>query len=136
MARNSLKKAIERRIKRSKRNVFLRKDFANLGGYDQVGRALRELLKEKIIVKVGYGLYAKARLNSITGQPMPAIIGGFARLIREALDRLGVKWRPTNTEKEYRQGSLQIPNGQSIVIKGRFNRKIVSDSLKLKVIHR
>lgn len=34
---------VEARIKRSKRDVFLREDFDDLGGYDQIGRALRQM---------------------------------------------------------------------------------------------
>jgi hypothetical protein len=130
----SLRKIIEVKIRRSRKNVFLRKDFEDLGGYDQVGRALRELIKEKRIVKIGYGLYAKARINSISGEPMPAIVGGFRNLVREALDRLGINWLPTDMEKEYDKGGLQIPSGQALIIRDRFNRKISSGSLELKVI--
>jgi hypothetical protein len=36
-----LKTQIDIKIKRSSRSVFLRADFEKLGGYDQIGRALR-----------------------------------------------------------------------------------------------
>lgn len=58
------KARIQSRLKRSKRYVFTRDDFKDLAGYDQVGRALRELVKEGLLLKVGYGVYTKARQNA------------------------------------------------------------------------
>src|SRR3546814_3410828 len=51
---------IERQIDRSKRNVFLRADFAKLGSYDAVGRALRPVTEAGRLVQIGYGLYARS----------------------------------------------------------------------------
>ncbi len=92
MKRASLKSRIKTKISQSSRLVFMRADFDRLGGYDQVGRALRELVTEGVLLKIGYGLYAKARLNRLTGSPMLAAEGGFEQIAQEALDRLGVKW--------------------------------------------
>lgn len=61
MPKLSLKQQVEQQISRTKQDVFLRADFEQLGGYDQVGRALRELVTEGKLLKIGYGLYAKAR---------------------------------------------------------------------------
>ena len=55
-----------------KSNVSLRGDFIDLGGYDQVGRALRQLAQKGKILKIGYGLYAKARVSPLTGEALPA----------------------------------------------------------------
>jgi len=60
------------RISRMKSNVSLRGDFIDLGGYDQVGRALRQLAQKGKILKIGYGLYAKARVSPLTGEALPA----------------------------------------------------------------
>lgn len=75
------KARIQSRLKRSKRYVFTRDDFKDLAGYDQVGSALRELVKEGLLLKVGYGVYTKARQNAITGKLMPAAPGGSAAVI-------------------------------------------------------
>ena len=40
----SLEARVLRRIKRQRRAVFMREDFSDLGGYDQVGRVLRSLV--------------------------------------------------------------------------------------------
>jgi hypothetical protein len=63
---------ISARIARKKCLVFLREDFADLGGYDQVGHILRSLVRAGKIIKIGYGLYAKAKKSSITGEVIPA----------------------------------------------------------------
>ena len=68
----SIKARIQKRLSRSKRYVFLRADFRDIAGYDQVGRTLRDLVKDGELLKVGYGVYTKARKNSITGKLMPA----------------------------------------------------------------
>ncbi|MBF4338919.1 S-adenosylhomocysteine hydrolase, partial [Vibrio anguillarum] len=52
--------AVERvyqKIKRSRRYVFERKDFDGFASYDQIGRALRQLVKQGELIKLGYGLY-------------------------------------------------------------------------------
>jgi hypothetical protein len=73
--------------------VFTRKDFNDLAGYDKVGRVLRELVKEGQLMKVGYGVYTKARQNTITGKLMPTVPGRwFAAVVIEALERLKVDY--------------------------------------------
>src|SRR5690606_2178472 len=82
----TIAEAIKRRVDRSKRNVFLRSDFAKLGSYDAVGRALRRKTEEDELVQIGYGLYAKAARSPFTGKPAPVI--GIRKLATEALARL------------------------------------------------
>ena len=137
MAKLSLKDNIEKKINRSNRNVFLRSDFKKLAGYDQVGRALRELVKEGKIIKVGYGLYAKARTNKITGKPMLAAENGFVQVADESLKRLKIKSQKTLAEKEFQTGiSTQIPINATYKPSRdkkpyRFSRKISYRNLKL-----
>ncbi|QEY50941.1 DUF6088 family protein [Legionella longbeachae] len=134
MSRASLRSKIEKKIGRSKRQVFLRSDFEKLSDYDQVGRALKELSREGKLLKIGYGLYAKARINRITGKPMLAAEGGFIAISREALTRLGVKWQYSNATKSYLTSSTQIPANAEVVVRSRFNRKIGTDKFTLKVV--
>ncbi|CAI2155979.1 Uncharacterised protein [Serratia fonticola] len=42
---------VQSRLKRSKSYVFTRDDFKDPAGYDQIGRALRELIKEGLLLK-------------------------------------------------------------------------------------
>jgi hypothetical protein len=104
--------------------VFIRGDFAALGGYDQVGRVLRKLEAQGRLVRIGKGLYAKARQNRITGKPMIAAPGGFDQAAKEALNRLGVRWEPSSAEKAYQAGSTHIPARVVVSVKGSFNRRI------------
>ncbi|KGS31076.1 S-adenosylhomocysteine hydrolase domain protein [Burkholderia pseudomallei MSHR5569] len=48
--------------------VFVRLEFAGLGSASQVGRALRALQAEGSIVKLGVGIYAKAKSSSLSGR--------------------------------------------------------------------
>lgn len=80
---------VKNRVSRRSSKVFLRADFADLGGYDQVGRALRRLVRDGVLLSIGYGLYAKARRSSLSGTTIPD--GDAIQLALEALDRLGVK---------------------------------------------
>lgn len=120
----SLEDRIKTKIARKKSNVFIREDFADLGGYDQVGRALLKLTRKGILAKLGYGIYAKTKKSQLTGEvvlaaPLPA-------LAKEALQKLDVKTLPTRAEKDYQEGrSTQIPSGRMIgVNKSRLSRKI------------
>lgn len=131
MKRLSLKAKVAMKISRSKREVFLRSDFEKLAGYDQIGRALRQLIAEGVLIKIGYGLYAKARLNRITGKPMLSAQGGFTQVAEEALSRLGVKWEPSKSIQAYQAGSTQIPANAEVIIFDRFNRRIGTEKFEL-----
>jgi hypothetical protein len=119
-----LEKKIRLRISRKKSiTVFLREDFADLGGYDQVGRVLRGLAAKGEVVRIGYGLYAKATQSSLTGRVVPQ--KPLPSLAREALARLGKEVAPSALEKEYNAGkTTQVPTGRRIAVKGRVSRKI------------
>ncbi len=119
----TLKYKIFARIARKKNIVFLREDFADLGGYDQVGRILRELARTEKIIKIGYGLYAKAKKSFITGETIP--VAPLPTLAKAALERLGVEVAPSTWERDYNAGkTTQVPTGRLIAVKGRVNRKI------------
>ncbi len=137
MPKLSLKQQVEQQISRTKQDVFLRADFEQLGGYDQVGRALRELVTEGKLLKIGYGLYAKARISSITGKPMLASNGGFKAVSEQALERLGVAWQPSDELVRYNKGeTTQVPVNATVIVKRRFNRKISLRNMQLQIEQR
>lgn len=118
--------AIARKVRRSKRNVFLRSDFAPLGSYDAVGRALRQKATEGQLVQIGYGLYAKAEVSPFTGKPVPIV--GIKKLATEALGRLGKKVAPSSLDDAYNRGrSTQVPTGRVVAVEDRVRRKIGYD---------
>jgi len=129
----SLKRQVEQQISRTKQDVFLRADFEQLGGYDQVGRAIRELVAEGKLLKIGYGLYAKARISSITGKPMLASNGGFKAVSEQALERLGVAWQPSDELVHNKGETTQVPVNATVIVKRRFNRKISLREMHLQV---
>jgi len=111
------------RIARRHSPVLLREDFDDLGGYDQVGRALLALTKKGKLIKIGYGLYAKAKVSSLTGNIVP--VEPLPALAKKALDRLGVSSLPSQAEIDYQEGrSTQVPTGRLIGVNKRISRKI------------
>lgn len=134
MARTSLKSQILTKIKRSRKNVFILKDFEKLSGYEQVGRALGSLTKSGLLIKIGYGLYAKAEENPLTGKPMFTADGGFLEVSEEALNRLKVKWKREESFLPENNPSYQVPANPGVVILDRFSRKIKTDKFELRVV--
>jgi len=118
---------IYQKIKRSRRYVFERKDFDGFASYDQIGRALKQLVKKGELIKLGYGLYTKARINSLTGKPMPTNPGGSDALMREILKMKGVDFEIDNLSLQSLSGeSTQIPSSvQYSWNPKQFNRKLV-----------
>ena len=117
---------LETRIKRAKRSVFMRSDFADIADYDQVGRGLRNLVRDGLLLKIGYGLYVRARINRITGALMPDNPGGNDGVLIEAMERLGVDYKFDDLSLKNLSGeSTQIPASVKIIPKSsRFTRKI------------
>lgn len=119
----TLEDKVSERISRQKSAVILRDDFKDLGGYDQIGRILRSLVAKGVIVKIGYGLYAKTTLSIVSGKRIPQ--KPLPSLAREALTRLGIETVPSTLEKSYNTGNTtQVPTGRVIGVRGRVRRKI------------
>ncbi len=127
----SLADRIFARIIRKKSSILLREDFRDLAGYDQVGRALRQLAAQGKIVKIGYGIYAKARVSALTGDVLP--VSSIPMLAKEALARLGEEVVPTQAELDYEAGrSTQVPTGRLIGVMGRISRKIGFNNISIR----
>jgi hypothetical protein len=122
----TLEDRIAYRIARSKGEVFMRKDFSDIADYDQVGRSLRQLVEKGKIVKIGYGLYAKAGVSPLSNRIVPR--RGLRDLATEALNKLKVEVVPSSYDRAYNEGKTsQIPTGRVIGVKGRVARKIGYD---------
>ena len=125
MTTKSLRQVIATRIARSRRDVFLTRDFTNLSDGDQVSRALRGLIADRVLVRLGKGVYAKARESSISDHVVLANPGGFQVVAQQALTRLGVAWEPTAAQRAFAAGmSTQIPANAVVKVKGRVSRKL------------
>ena len=124
--KQTLRQKIEQRITRQKgEDVFLTREFKQLGGEDQVLRALRALVEDGQLVRLGYGVYGRARRSRLSGEPILNSADGFSGAARQALDKLGVEWEPTKAERAYNEGrSTQVPINPVVRVKGRFSRRL------------
>src|SRR5882762_5706650 len=94
----TLRAKIEHRIARKARDsVFLTREFRDLGGEDQVLRVLRALVRDARLVRLGYGVYARAVISRLSGEPLLSHPSGLRGAAREALTKLGVQWEPTES---------------------------------------
>jgi hypothetical protein len=125
---------IAQQIANSPQEVFMRQDFAALGNYGQVGRSLHSLIEKKELIRIGQGLYAKAQLSPLSGQPIPR--RGIKELATEALQRLKVETAPSSYERDYNEGkTTQVPTGRVIGVKGNVQRRIGYNGKYIKFEH-
>ena len=104
---------IARSVGRSKRDVFLRADFAELGSPSRVTRAINEMINKGKLVRLGYGVYAKAIPSAITGNPIPRKT--LESLVVEALESLGIPAELGAARSAYAIGvTSQVPMSVTI----------------------
>jgi hypothetical protein len=125
----SLLRQLLTRIDRKRSDVFLRADFADLGGYDQVGRALRQLVQRGQLMKIGFGIYSRAIKSPFDNRPIPP--KGLSTL-RQALERVGIKPLPSRSERDYNAGlTTQVPTGRVVGVLRRVRRQIGYNGISL-----
>ena len=130
----TLKQKIHYRIARTHSDVFLPKEFRDLGGEDQVLRVLRGLVTDGELMRLGYGVYARAKRSRLTGRVMVDSGNGFSSAARQALTKLGVPWEPGSSERAYNEGrSTQIPATPTVKVKGRFQRRLSDGRTELRI---
>lgn len=128
----TLRQRVAARIARRRDDAFLTREFLDLGGERQVLRALRELTEQGRLIRLGYGVYGRAEISSLTRQPMLAG-DGFGSVARQALDKLKVRWEPTTAERAYNEGrSTQVPMTPRVRLRNsRFSRKLRYQTMEL-----
>jgi hypothetical protein len=125
MRQNTLREKIEVRIADKPEDVFLPREFTDLGDEDQVLRVLRNLVRAGSLVRLGYGVYGRAIQSRLTGEAILFSKNGFSGAVRQALTKLGVEWEPIEAEIAYNEGrSTQIPVNPVLCVKGRFSRQL------------
>jgi hypothetical protein len=113
LRRKTLRDKINDRIVRKSGDiVFLTREFAQLGTEDQVQRALRSLVRDGRLIRLGYGVYGRAVKSRLSGEPILHSPDGFIGAARQALDKLGVPWEPTEAERLQRP-AIDAGSGQS-----------------------
>lgn len=68
--------------------VVLRRELKDLGSASQLSAALRSLLAEGNLVRIGTGVYARAKPSVLSGKPIP--VSPLEVLAPLALRKLGV----------------------------------------------
>ncbi|MDO8645705.1 MAG: DUF6088 family protein [Candidatus Planktophila sp.] len=122
--KSSTQSRIARSVSRSKRDVFLRTDFSKFGTPSRVTRGISELVNKGKLIKLGYGVYAKAVPSAITGNPVPRKV--LETLAVETFSLLGVPITMGSARTNYSTGtSTQIPMSISVSTGStRINRKL------------
>jgi hypothetical protein len=124
MAKATTVERIKRRIANKSQEIFLRDDFVDIAGASQLSLALKELRADGYLVRLGYGVYAKAEISPITGFIRPRqsleILGS------EFLNRRGIPEIMGRAEREYSEGkTTQIPMKSALYTSGRrISRKL------------
>lgn len=88
--------------------MFLRSEFSGFGSPAHVSRALRYLIVKGVLVKLGVGVFAKAKSSVLTGKPIP--VRPLEVLAPLILQKLGVKIAAGRAVQECNVCySLQLP---------------------------
>jgi len=129
----TLRQRIEARMAKRRDDAFLTREFLDLSGERQVLRALRELTEEGKLIRLGYGVYGRAEISSLTNKPM--LTGdGFGQVSRQVLNKLKIPWEPTTAERDYNEGrSTQVPMTPRVRLQpgNRFSRKLRYNTMEL-----
>ena len=108
MKKDKLITRMKKSIANRRGEIVLRSDFNGFASPSAVTAALQILLKEGVLLRIGYGVYAKTEKSVFTGEPIP----------REPLETLAVQFfRRKNIpfrlgfyQREYAEGrTTQIP---------------------------
>lgn len=101
---------LQRFTAQSKGDVFLRSDFAQFGTPSQITRALRRMQAAGELVRIGLGVYARAKPSVLSGKPISA--RPLEELAPTTLQRLGIAVKPSKAVEAHNAGrTSQLPCG-------------------------
>ncbi len=104
----TIKDRMIRSVSMRRSEIVLRSDFERMGSQSQISRVLVDFVREGRLVRIGYGVFAKARRSSLSGKPVPR--QPLEVLVAEALRRLNIEASVGQPEQEYASGkSTQVP---------------------------
>jgi hypothetical protein len=99
---------VQRSIAARSGEVVLRRDLVRFGSAAQVSRALKQLVADGRLVRIGTGVYAKAKPGPLSGIPMARQPLG--ALAAETFDRLGISWQLGAAQRRYNERlTTQVP---------------------------
>ena len=121
--KKTLEDRVQYRIKRSSYSTFILSDFYDLSDRDQILRALRKLIKKKLILRVGQGVYVRTKVSSVTNKIIPE--QNIRDIAITVLKKSGIIVIPAPCEQEYNDGkTTRVPTGIVIGVNSRVNKKI------------
>ncbi|MBN1684369.1 MAG: hypothetical protein JW855_02910 [Gammaproteobacteria bacterium] len=119
----TLKYKLRKNIQAMDSKIILRQEIQNLTDKRQLSRALKALIEEGYLAKLGYGIYTKTEIVPETGDVI--LKAPFSDLVKETLDKLGIDWDLTQAQKDYNEGrTTQVPVRPGVRLKDRFRRKL------------
>lgn len=115
---------IERSLALKKSDVLIRSEYDKFGSEAQVTRALKELVERGKLVRLGRGVYAKAKPSVLTGKAIP--VQPLENLAPQVLQKLGIEVSPSRQTQAYNAGlTTQVPTGIVFqVARRRITRKL------------
>ncbi|WP_363318834.1 DUF6088 family protein [Chlorobium sp.] len=128
----NMKERMIRSITMRRGEIIMRSDFTRMGSQSQISRLLADFVSEGRLVRLGYGIFAKARISSISGKAVPR--EPLEVLAQEAFRRLMIEAKPGKAQKEYASGqSTQVPV-QAVFDTGqrRISRKLTVGNRKVR----
>jgi len=111
---------VRQQLKSNSQLVWLTRDFHASGSATQVHRALRTLVEESSLLRIGLGLYVEPRISSVTAQLVPP--GSLETLAADAMRRLNIHVGPGAAARAYNSGETNQLPGQLVANTG--HRKI------------
>jgi hypothetical protein len=132
VARITTKSKLSQKIDATPGEILLRSKLVDTGTPSRVTRAINSLIAEGKIVRLGYGVYAKARPSSLTGNPIPRKT--LDELAPEIFSELNVPFTYGEAISDYVSGrTTQIPTALIISTGSRrINRRISVGSREVK----
>lgn len=121
---------MKRSITKKKGTVVLTRDFLDFGSKPSVAAALKELVAQRVLCRLGYGVYGK--LHYLPELDRYGLKRPFEGMVEEAFDRLGVEFSIGQARQDYLEGKTnQVPMGVSFLVHGRFARTLALGGLKV-----
>ncbi|MBL0944550.1 MAG: S-adenosylhomocysteine hydrolase [Hydrogenophaga sp.] len=123
---------VARSVSLTRSPVILRADLHKLGcSSTSLSAALRALIDKGLLVRIGTGIYAKAKPSVLSGKPIP--VEPLEVLAPIALRKLGVMVQQARRYRDYNAGrTSQVPVGVVVNVGSRritrrigFNGKVV-----------
>ncbi|KUL29937.1 S-adenosylhomocysteine hydrolase [Chlorobium limicola] len=128
----NMKERMIRSITMRRGEIIMRSDFTRMGSQSQISRLLADFVSEGRLVRLGYGIFAKSRISSISGKAVPR--EPLEVLAQEAFRRLMIEAKPGKAQREYTSGqSTQVPV-QAVFDTGqrRISRKLTVGNRKVR----